>query len=44
VGYEGGREHLKALLRLGVSRFVELRDPVQDAYEKIAARGRQLVG
>jgi hypothetical protein len=44
VGYEGGREHLKALLSLGVSRFVELRDPVQDAYEKIAARARQLVG
>ena len=23
VGYEGGREHLKALLRLGVSRFIQ---------------------
>lgn len=44
VGYEGGREHLKALLHLGVSRFVELHDPVQDAYEKIAARAQQLVG
>ena len=42
VGYEGGREHLKALLCLGLPRFV-LRDPVQDAYEKIAARAGQLV-
>ncbi len=38
IGYEGGREHLKALLRLGVSRFIQLRDPVQDASERIAAR------
>ncbi|HTF61504.1 MAG TPA: Hint domain-containing protein [Edaphobacter sp.] len=43
VGYEGGREHLKALLRLGVSRFVKVRDPVQDVYERIAVRAGQLV-
>jgi hypothetical protein len=43
VGYEGGREHLKALLRLGVPRFVQTRDPVQEAYERIAARAEQRV-
>lgn len=43
VGYEGGREHLKALLRLGVSPFVQMHDPIQEAYERIAARADQLV-
>jgi hypothetical protein len=43
VGYEGGREHLKALLRLGVPRFVHMRHPIQDAYERIAARAEQRV-
>ena len=43
VGYEGGRQHLKALLLLGVSPFVQLRDPVRDIYERIAVRAEQLV-
>ncbi|NTS30684.1 Hint domain-containing protein [Phyllobacterium sp. BT25] len=43
VGYEGGREHLKALLCLGVSSFVPMRDPVQEASERIAARAEGLV-
>lgn len=43
VGYEGGREHLKALLRLGASPFVQMHDPVQEAYERIAARAELLV-
>lgn len=43
VGYDSGREHLKALLFLGVSRFVHVNDPIQDAYQRIAARARQLV-
>ncbi|MEK1886989.1 MAG: Hint domain-containing protein [Phyllobacterium sp.] len=38
VGYEGGRANLKALLRLGVSPFVQMRDPIQEAYERIVAR------
>ena len=38
AGYEGGREHLTALLRMGAPRFLKMRDPIQDAYEKIAAR------
>jgi hypothetical protein len=42
VGYEGGRAHLKALLRLGVSPFVQVHDPIQFAYEKIAQRASQL--
>lgn len=43
VGYEGGREHLKALLGLGISRFVQVHDPIQEAYERIAARAAQPV-
>ena len=43
VGYDGGREHLKALLRLGVSPFVAVSDPVQSAYERLAARAEQRV-
>ncbi|KXF75450.1 hypothetical protein ATN84_19515 [Paramesorhizobium deserti] len=38
VGYEGGRQHLKALLRLGASCLVPVRDPIREAYERIAAR------
>src|SRR3954469_4714103 len=43
VGYEGGREHLKGLLRLGVSPFIAVADPVQSAYERLAARAEQRV-
>ncbi|MBZ9605290.1 Hint domain-containing protein [Phyllobacterium sp. KW56] len=43
VGYEGGREHLRALLGLGISRFVQVHDPIQEAYTRIAARTGQLV-
>ena len=41
-GYSGARAHLKALLRLGVSRVVDVRDPIQRAYDRIAARGAEL--
>lgn len=41
--YAGGRAHLKALLRLGVSRVVDVRDPIQIAYDRIAARAAELV-
>ena len=44
VGYEGGREHLKALIRMGVSPFVTMRDPVREAHERIAARAEERVG
>ncbi|WP_457302193.1 hypothetical protein [Phyllobacterium sp. P5_D12] len=37
------REHLKALLGLGISRFVQVHDPIQEAYETIAARAAQPV-
>ena len=36
--YRGRRDHLTALLRLGVSRVVDVRDPIQVAYDRIAAR------
>lgn len=41
VGY-GGREHLKALLRIAAGRFINVHSPLQDAYETIAARGQLL--
>ena len=38
LGYHGGRSHLNALLRLGASQVVDVRDPIQIAYDRIAAR------
>jgi hypothetical protein len=43
VGH-GGREHLKALIRIAAGRFINVHSPLQEAYEKIAARGQLLVG
>jgi hypothetical protein len=36
--YNGGRAEVRALLRLAASRFVDVRDPLQIAYDRIAAR------
>lgn len=36
--YNGAREEVHGLLRLAASRFVDVRDPIQIAYERIAAR------
>jgi hypothetical protein len=36
--YKGGRAEVRALLRLAASRFVDMRDPVQIAYHRIATR------
>jgi hypothetical protein len=36
--YNGGRAELRGLMQLVASRFVDLRDPVQVAYGRIAAR------
>ncbi|MEZ2131290.1 MULTISPECIES: Hint domain-containing protein [unclassified Sinorhizobium] len=44
VGYEGGREHLTALIRLATPRFMRMRDPICDAYERIAARAEAMAG
>lgn len=41
AGYEGGRQHLKALLFLGASCLVPVRDSIQEAYERIAARAKE---
>jgi hypothetical protein len=38
LGYSGARAHLNALLRLGASRVVDVRDPIQVAYDRIAER------
>jgi hypothetical protein len=43
LGYTRARAHLKALLRLGVSQVVDVRDPIQVAYDRIAARATYLV-
>lgn len=42
LGYFGGGDHLKALLRLGISRVVDVRDPIQVAYDRFAARATSL--
>jgi hypothetical protein len=39
----GGRAELKALLRRGVSSVVDMRDPLQKAYDRIAARAQEVV-
>jgi hypothetical protein len=36
--YNGGRAEVRGLVRLAASRIVDLRDPVQIAYDRIAAR------
>src|SRR5262245_55583450 len=38
VGYNGRRSELKGLLRRAVSPIVDIRDPLQVAYDRIAAR------
>ncbi len=40
----GGRAELKALLRRGVSTVVDVRDPLQRAYDRIATRTTELIG
>jgi Hint domain len=41
-GYSNARAHFKALLRLGISHVVDVRDPIQRTYDRIAARGTDL--
>lgn len=36
--YTGGRSEVRGLLRLAASRVVDVRDPIQIAYDRIAAR------
>jgi hypothetical protein len=36
--YSGGRAEVRGLIRLAASRFVDVRDPIQIAYDRIAAR------
>lgn len=43
LAYSSARAHLKALLRLGLSQVVDVRDPIQVAYDRIAARATCLV-
>jgi hypothetical protein len=38
LAYSSARAHLKALLRLGMSQVIDVRDPIQVAYDRIAAR------
>ena len=41
-GYSGCRAHLLALLRLSISRAVDMWDRIQKAHDRIAARGTNL--
>ena len=40
--YKGGRAEAGALLRLAASRFVDVRDPIQTAYARLAARAMSM--
>lgn len=40
--YTGGRAEVRGLLRLATSRFVDVRDPIQIAHDRIAARARAI--
>src|SRR5579872_6206034 len=40
--YSGGRAEIAALLRLAASPFVDVRDPIQIAYARIASRAMSL--
>lgn len=40
--YKGGRAEVRALLRLAASRFVDMRDPIQIAYARIATRAMSI--
>jgi hypothetical protein len=42
IGYYGGRDELKGLLRSMVSPFVDIRDPIQVEWDRIALRAKQL--
>ena len=43
VAHSGGWAELKALLRLAVSPSLDMRDPIQVAYSRIATRTEELV-
>jgi hypothetical protein len=43
IGTHSGREHLKALFRLGASRFVRIHHPLDEAYEQLAIRAENLI-
>jgi hypothetical protein len=42
IGYYGGRDELKGLLKSVISPLVDIRDPVQIAWDRIALRAREL--
>jgi hypothetical protein len=44
LGYRGGREELEGLLRLALSPIIDVRDPIQRARDRIAARAELVDG
>jgi hypothetical protein len=43
LGYNNGRKELKGLVRSIVSNFIDVRDPIQVAYDRIANRAAALL-
>ena len=43
VGVDSGREHLKALLPVGVRRVFQIREPAHNARQRLALRAEQLI-
>lgn len=44
VGLDSGREHLKALLPVGIRRILQVREPARNARQRLALRAEQLIG
>lgn len=43
VGIDSGREHLRALLPVGLRRILQIREPARNTYERIAAHAEQQI-
>lgn len=43
VGLDSGREHLRALLPVGIRRILQIRHPARKTYERIAAHAEQQI-
>lgn len=43
VGLDSGREHLKALLPVGIRRILQVREPARNTRQRLALRAEQLI-
>ena len=43
LGYDNGRQEMKGLVRSLISNVVDVRDPIQIAYDQIAKRAEAML-